>query len=675
MKKHRFFLLLLSIFFVSNLGLNSSVLMQPAYAGQLNQPIKTMPVRPVIPKLPVRPVIPKPPKNEKPNKVKILIRPGEEETINYNRKVRVNKEDKKDLSNKGYAELEYIDRREQLIKNEYILRNPVGQIDETRKRTPSLDAVTPQATIQAVTGEKVLILYDAPPGVVMSKFGMIYAIMLRNLVGHFDVDVDLLPIENYVAGNVESYKTIFYLGAYYDNPVPQAFRADVLTTQKTIVWFRYNIWQMAWDATTDFTNRFGFSFSGLRGLNAVPSETNPNPGFFDTVLYKDKSLIKYYEYDAANLVVKADPDVGVTQIVDPAKATAVVSVVNSATQEQIPYIIKSNNFWYVADMPFSYIGPRDRYLVICDILHDILGSTQGENHRAMIRLEDVGALVQLTTMQTVSDYLYSKQIPFSVAVFPVYSDPLGKYNGGVSQEVGLSSAIELLDSLTYATQRGGDILMHGYTHQYGTQLNALTGVSGDDFEFWNIVTNTPVAEDSVEWALGRIIAGLDEFQTNGITPFTFEVPHYQASPNCYAAIGNQFKSRYERSFYYTSSNPQLNLSANDPARDFIAGQFFPYTISKDYYGQFVLPENLGNIEYDISSMDPTSYITYGWQELYQNAEYALLVRDGYASFFFHPFWLEEDLGVPASQDLDSLVTGITSLGYTWVSGKGEIPLN
>jgi uncharacterized protein YdaL len=80
-------------------------------------------------------------------------------------------------------------------------------------------------------------------------------------------------------------------------------------------------------------------------------------------------------------------------------------------------------------------------------------------------------------------------------VIPRYVDRLGVYNGGVPQEVPLSQATNLKKSLT-TPARGGEIVMHGYTHQYGTMKNPHTGVSGDDYEFWNIVDNTPVPEDS-----------------------------------------------------------------------------------------------------------------------------------------------------------------------------------
>ena len=74
----------------------------------------------------------------------------------------------------------------------------------------------------AQTGPRTLILYDAPPNTAYTKLGMGYAIMLRNLLGHFDSKVDMLPVQNYTAGQLSGYDATFYLGSYYDNPVPAA---------------------------------------------------------------------------------------------------------------------------------------------------------------------------------------------------------------------------------------------------------------------------------------------------------------------------------------------------------------------------------------------------------------------------------------------------------------------
>lgn len=525
---------------------------------------------------------------------------------------------------------------------------------------------TRPAAAQAPAPLKTLIVYDAPPSSPYQKLGLAYAIMLRNLLGHFDCTVDLVPVQNYSARKLEAYQVTFYLGSEYDNSLPTVFLNDVAATAKTVVWFKNNIWKLAWDPAYNFNVRYGFSFNGLRGMNAAPSSGNPNPGFFDTIGYMGKSMVKYYAYDPATGAINADPDIGVTQIIDSAKAQALATAANPVTGEQVPYAVRSGNFWYFADVPFSYIGPRDRYLAFADLLHDIVGINHAESHLAMVRLEDVGALVDPGTMTRLTDYLSSKRIPFSVATIPHYRDPLGKYNDGVAQDIPLTQAVALKNALNYALARGGKIVMHGFTHQYNSTPNLYTAVSGDDFEFWNAVNNTPVAEDSTAWALGRLQSGLSELKNNGYTPFAWEAPHYQSSPLSMLAVPQVFKTTYQRAVYYTSNTPNLTASVG---RDYAVGQFFPYVIKKDYYGQQVLPENLGNIEYDIREIDPTSYITYTWQDLYQNAQYARVVRDGFASFFFHPFWLEQELGVPGFQDFKSLVDGISGLGYTWVDAS------
>ncbi|MDB5942129.1 MAG: hypothetical protein JWQ13_1695, partial [Ramlibacter sp.] len=386
-------------------------------------------------------------------------------------------------------------------------------------------------------------------------------------------------------------------------------------------------------------------------------------GFFDTVTYKNKPFVKYYAFDAAKGLA-ADPDVGVTTIVDPALATSLVTVSNPKTAETLPYVTRSGNFWYVADLPFSFIGPRDRYLVLADMLHDILNTNHPEKHQALVRLEDVGAMVNVDAMKKLSDYLSGRKIPFSIATIPHYVDAFGKYNDGVPQSIPLSQAPDLKGALNYAKARGGEIVMHGYTHQYGKMENPHTGVSGDDFEFWNIVANSPVPEDSTAWALGRYMAGLGELAQAGFQPVAWETPHYQGSALSSKAASTVFKTTYQRVVYYTADKPNFSAAKS---KDFSVGQIFPYVIKKDYYGQRVIPESLGNIEYDIRNIDPTSNYNYTPQDILTNAEYALTVRDGYASFFFHPFWLEPELNLPGFADFQKVIDGITRLGFTWVA--------
>jgi uncharacterized protein YdaL len=526
---------------------------------------------------------------------------------------------------------------------------------------------------QAQTGPKVLIVYDAPAGDQYEKLGFAYAIMLRNLLGHFDAAVEMLPAHQYTARKLEEYDATFYLGSSYNNPVPAGFLQDVSTTSKTVAWFKYNIWQLAWDASYGFTQRYGLNFTGLRGLNSAPTAANPNPGFFDDVMYKNREFIKYYAYDASTGAINADPDIGVMQVVDAAKAGMVVPVKNRSTGEVAPYVLRSGNFWYFADNPFSYIGPRDRYLVFADLLHDVIGIDHPEgpdSHQGLVRLEDVDATVSVSNMKTLTDYLYQKKIPFSIATIPLYMDPLGKYNGGIPVTVPLSQASNLKKALNYALTRGGSVVEHGYTHQYSIVPNRYTAVSADDFEFWYAPGNSPVIEDSFAWAQGRMSSGLNDLKANGYTPFAWETPHYQGSVNANRAAGSTFTDTYQRVVYYTDDKPNLNSGT---PRDYSVGQFYPYVIRRDYYGQKVLPENLGNIEYDISDIDPTSNTVYTWQDLYTNAQFALAVRDGVGSFFFHPFWLDRSLNLNAFKDFQNLVDGMTALGYKWTAASSLGP--
>jgi uncharacterized protein YdaL len=521
------------------------------------------------------------------------------------------------------------------------------------------------ACAQATTAST-LILYDNPQNDPYSKLGLIYAIMLRNLLGHFNTTVTIEPVQNYTAGQIGNTTATFYIGDYYNNPLPTAFMSDVMTAKNTVVWFKYNLWEIAWNSAYAFTQTYGINFLGLAGLNATPSSSNPNPGFYDTVTYKNMSMVKYYAYDASSGTVNADPDIGLTSVANAALAQSLVTVTNSTTGATAPYVIRSGNFWYFADNPFSYIGPTDRYLVICDILHDILKTGAPVNHRALVRLEDLDAYTTTSSMKTLTDYLYGRHIPFTMATIPLYTDPNGYYNGGVPETIHLSAATGLKSALNYAVVRGGSIVLHGYTHQYDSTPNVQNAVSGNDYEFWYAVQNRPVDEDSVQWAQGRMQDGLQEFANNGYQVAGWGAPQYQMSPLASQAAAAQFKTTYQRAVYYTATNPQIGTGAAN--QDFSAGQFFPYIINKDYYGERIIPENLGSIQYNICNIDPFSCVAYTWQQVLTNAQYALVVRDGFASFFFHPYWLEPDLNLPAMSDFKSLVSGVTSLGYTWVDG-------
>ncbi|MBV8386730.1 MAG: DUF2334 domain-containing protein, partial [Acidimicrobiia bacterium] len=74
----------------------------------------------------------------------------------------------------------------------------------------------------------------------------------------------------------------------------------------------------------------------------------------------------------------------------------------------------------------------------------------------------------------------------------------------------------------------------------------------------------------------------------------------------------------------------------------------------DVYGMKVLPENLGNVELEEVNNHPPRFPA----DIVASAKLNLVVRDGFASFFYHPY-----LG---TSYLKQIVEPIKAMGYTFV---------
>ncbi len=476
-----------------------------------------------------------------------------------------------------------------------------------------------------------LVLYDdtGPYG----WLGELYAVATVNLASHFGVTAHK-PVALYTTGDLAKYKAVVYIGSTYDQKLPVAFLDDVLATTVPVIWMYDNIWQLA-NRSPNFYTRFGF-----------------NPWIFDTssitkVTYKQRTLSR----DALN-------GGGIMQFspFNPAKAVTLASATR-ANGTTLPWAVRSGNLTYLGEIPFAYIGSDDRYLVFCDLLFDALAPTTPVRHRALVRIEDVSPTEDPAELRALVDLLYRNAVPFSVAVIPLYVDPKGVYNGGVAQKIALHDRPQMVSALKYAVSRGGTLIMHGYSHQFGNVNNPYSGVSADDFEFFSahvdakdqVIYDGPVPGDSATYALSRIAAGIKEMQTSGFpVPTVFEYPHYAGSPTDSRAIRTRFASAYHRGLYFGGS---LGRTPEDLKHSI--GQFFPYTVT-DVYGFKMKPENLGNFE-------PVAYNNHPPRlpaDLIRTAQNNLVIRDGVASFFFHPYY---DLA-----ELAKIVAGIKAAGYTFV---------
>ncbi len=504
--------------------------------------------------------------------------------------------------------------------------------------TVLLSAIAPMSAQQLAPGSA-LIVYDSTGD--YGWLGGLYAKMLGNLLGHFpEVAFEAMPVESYRPGDVNRARATFYLGSVYDNPLPEAFKQDVLATSNAVCWFKYNIWQVG---GAPFEARTGFRFNWLDWTG------------YSNVVYKGETFLKN----------QLDPELGYVTVLD----TNVAATPAVATREDgaaIPYAVHGGRFWYFADIPFGYISEEDRYIAFADLLHDVLGIDHPASRSAAIRIEDVAPTTYTpATLKAVANLLESLHVPFSIALVPVYTDPLGANSGGTPETHRLSDAsdaqsVAFLAAIRYMVAHGGQIIAHGYTHQYSSVANPYNGCSGDDFEFWRESFNTntldpydldlyaPVPEDSAAWALGRVNAAKQELAQAGLTAFAFEAPHYAASAVDYPVFAAAFPYAMHRVLYFDEAGH-------------IAGQFFPYSIHRDAYGQRLIPENLGNIE----PQPWANYPARSAADMIRAARKNLVVRDGWASGYFHPFFSLTNLQV--------LVQGVQALGYTYVGFSADAP--
>jgi len=494
------------------------------------------------------------------------------------------------------------------------------------------------------SSETVLILFDSsgPYGWI----GEVHAKMLANLLGHFQLEYRIMPVESYRRGSLARARATFYFGTVFDNPLPVSFLHDVISARKPVCWFKYNLWQVGRDS------RFGSQFETRTGFRFEFMDTSG----YEIISYKGETFGKN----------QLDAELGRATILDPTLAAAPAMACQPSTSNCIPYIVQGGHWWYVADAPFAYLAEEDRYLVFADVLHDMLQIAHPESHRAILRLEDIDPTYPTELLQRAADYLHSEGVPFLVSVVPVYKDPLGFYNAGAPKTVTMSRTPEFIRALKYLVAQGGQIVLQGYTHQYDAVANPYTGVTGDDYEFFrvtvdeqnNFVDYMPVPEDSRRWVQSRIRGALGQLRRSGLSAIAWQTPHYAASAVDYSVFADEFPLTIQRVLYFDSAGGCIGRNGRRQdlfdSGTHIAGQFFPYVIQRDLYGQKVVPENIGNIVLDPAGGSATRLPA----DLIRAARKNLVVRDGWASAFFHPFL---DISY-----LQELVRGIKGLSYDYV---------
>jgi uncharacterized protein YdaL len=508
--------------------------------------------------------------------------------------------------------------------------------------------------------------------------GEINAIFLQNLIGHFPSwKVVRVPIDRYIRGQVNSCAVGFYIGNVYNNPVPKDLVDDLMTSSTRFAWLGYNIWQL--DEVTQ-KKIFGIHFKTLTTLDDKHFDKSGRPTFFKFIDYKGVTFVKYGEYESAEKSqFNSDFELLAVNTVG-AKSLAMAR--HGFDQRSTPYATVLGHHYFFADVPFSYITEEDRYLVFADILFDILNEKPRRSSGlapAVFRLEDVHSHISPDLVRRVLKIAKEEGVVAHMAVVPVFTDPTGYFGKpAFTGRETISDNSAFMQLLQEQTKLGVRLITHGTTHQLDDIKNP-TGIVANDFEFWDTVHDAPVPMDSVSWTLTRLNEGWNSIANAGLKSVIWEAPHYHASTLDYLLFSRVFPKSIGRVVYQSSSwsgmpESSLNLrfSAPHPAslQNKVAafatlqtkvtnpledGQFFPYEIDRDFFGQSIIPENLGNP----SAMAGGRTLA----DIRSDAKRNRVLRDRWASFFYHAFLLERPDG---EAELRRTFREIKAMGYQFV---------
>src|SRR5258706_4003681 len=460
-------------------------------------------------------------------------------------------------------------------------------------------------SLPALAAPRALLLYDGKSEI--HGEGYLSARYIANLLGHFGVASEARGIESYQKGDTEKYPYVFFAGSVARTRLPKAFLDDVARTETHVIWLGRHIEQLVGQGPADPGARlFGFRFIDY-----------DDDGEFETVLYHGLRI------------PKGDHDLNLVMVQN-AQRVQVHATAARPNGIPYPYVLQRQNFWYFADSPFSFANEGDRYVVFCDLLHDIFSDVPGAahhaSHRAMVRLEDISVDSDPQELRAAADYLHSQGVAFQIALYPIYRDP----QKGL--DIHLSDRRDVAEAVRYMVAQGGVVVLHGTTHQY-------QGVSGDDYELWSDLTDSAIHNDTADRLDRNLDLAFRECFANGIFPVAWETPHNSASASDYQTLGK----------YFTVFNERI-LAGEALASE----QYFPYVV-RDSYGRMIVPENLGFIK--VGETDP--------QPVVEHARAMLAVRDGIAGFYFHSFMKLEYL--------KRMVGGIRALGYEFISLREFTP--
>ena len=466
------------------------------------------------------------------------------------------------------------------------------------------------------------------------------AIMVRNLLGHFaEVDVYMSAVGRYSDRQLAECDRAIYMGTYFEGKLPESFLPDVASYERPFLWMNYNIWKLEELLGRDkFRAAWGFAYDKIDGEVAAGKRELEH--FYKRFVYKGATFRKVTERDRNGNWI-AHPEI---VLVKNESAQVVAEAIHSGTNARTPYVLRKGDRFYVADNPVSVIDERDRYLILADVLFDFLKLEPRSKRRyALVRLEDIHPGYDPQLLQMAIEVFRSRKVPFAISLIPRFLSP--------GKGLDATDDARFMEQIRYAMQSGASILVHGYEHQLPLDLGCGLSFTGEGYEFWNVCKDGPLPFDSVRFAQQRIDKAKKILGAAKIPYAGWVTPHYAASPIAIRVIHANFGRVVQRMKYFAEGDAMTPQNAID--------QFFPYTIAYDFYGVYVWPENLGYVPLPRFGGKPEHV-----DEMLELARLNKVVRDAWASFFWHPVLIRTELGI---RSLERLVDGVRAEGYEFVS--------
>ncbi|GAA0745105.1 polysaccharide deacetylase family protein [Clostridium oceanicum] len=406
---------------------------------------------------------------------------------------------------------------------------------------------------------------------------------IKELLGHFSVDVKTKNLEDYDSTDLNKYDVVIVSGIHWNSNYT-SFIKDIKSYKNKIFWIGDGI-----QSLIESDKKYGLEYLGKNSNMSEIYYTNNRK--YENI--SSKSMKKF--------LLSGESEFNILKVND--KNTNVLSYISDG-ENSYPFAFNIYKLWYVSRVESSSI----LFYVFSDILNDVFEVKNFSKDKAFVRIEDVHPYRDVNKLKEIADYLYKENVPFMIALIPVYVNP------DTDEKTFINEKKEFKDAIRYMQKKGGSVILHGYTHQH---YKGKT--SGEGFEFWNGEEDAPLKLDMKKYVHDRVLLGVKECLKNGIYPLGYEAPHYAMDSVGYKELKKYFSTYVGQ---YQSSDMNFTTTA------------YPYTLKDTDNFNKLIPENLGYVDHK----DP-----YSVEKIIRNYEKLSIVRGNVNGFFFHPFEKKSDL--------------------------------